>query len=56
MIHYIKKRLISDSQHILELAKNEAEIGHPVIKGRFREILVNNLGASGFCVGKQQIC
>ena len=32
-----------DSQYILELSKNESNIGHPVVKGRFREILVNNI-------------
>jgi len=43
MIDYILRRLRTDSEHIVALSKNESAIGHPGVKGRLREILVNNL-------------
>ncbi|MCL5260916.1 MAG: hypothetical protein M1561_04470 [Gammaproteobacteria bacterium] len=43
MINYILERLQIDSDHLLALFKHEQAVGHPVVKGRLREILVNNI-------------
>lgn len=39
---YILSRLRSDCDHVLQLAAHEGAIGHPGVKGRFRELLINN--------------
>lgn len=43
VVNYILERLRSDSGHVAELARIDGEIGHPGVKGRFRELLLNNL-------------
>ena len=40
---YILNRLRIDARHVLDLAGHEGSIGHPGVKGRFREIFVGNL-------------
>lgn len=40
---YILGRLRSDSRHVCNLAVHEGRVGHPGVKGRFRELLLNNL-------------
>jgi hypothetical protein len=40
---YILERLRSDSRHVCDLAVHEGQVGHPGVKGRFRELLLNNL-------------
>jgi len=41
--NYILNRLRIDARHVLTLADHERAIGHPGVKGRFRELFVNNL-------------
>jgi hypothetical protein len=43
MDSYILNRLRADASHVLELAKQQGELQHQGIKGRFRELLINNL-------------
>lgn len=43
MENYIIDRLRADSDHVLNLFKNEGKIPHTLVKGRTREILINNL-------------
>ena len=40
---YVLNRLREDSRHASALSAVEGQIGHPGVKGRFRELLVNNL-------------
>ncbi len=40
---YILGRLRADSRHVLDLAAHERQVGHPGVKGRFRELFLNNL-------------
>ncbi len=42
-MNYVLERLRSDSRHLSELATIDGQIGHPGVKGRFRELLLNNL-------------
>ncbi|MGD0320317.1 MAG: DUF6602 domain-containing protein [Acidimicrobiales bacterium] len=41
--NYILGRLRSDSRHVCHLAEHEGQVSHPGVKGRFRELLMNNL-------------
>lgn len=41
--NYILGRLRHNCESVLNLAKYEGAIGHPGVKGRFRELLINNL-------------
>ena len=41
--NYVLGRLRCDSRHVCDLAVHERQIGHPGVKGRFRELLLNNL-------------
>ena len=43
MNEYILNRLRCDAGHVLELASHEGEIQHQGMKGRFRELLIDNL-------------
>jgi hypothetical protein len=43
MQNYILNRLKIDAAHVLNLADNEKRLQHPGLKGRFRELLINNL-------------
>ncbi len=43
MNEYIRMRVRADAAHTVALASNEARIAHPGVRGRFRELLVNNL-------------
>ena len=43
MRNYILNRLRIDSERVLALAENEGLLQHPGLKGRFRELLVDNL-------------
>jgi hypothetical protein len=43
MDSYILNRLRADAEHVLALAKNEDELQHQGLKGRFRELLIDNL-------------
>ncbi|MCK4869730.1 MAG: hypothetical protein KAS93_01330 [Gammaproteobacteria bacterium] len=43
MNNYIVNRLRCDARHALDLAQHERVIEHTVVKGRFREIIVENL-------------
>ncbi len=43
MNEYILDRLRADGKHLLVLAENEGKISHRGVKGRFREILINNI-------------
>ena len=40
---YVLSRLREDSRHTVALAQVDGQIGHPGIKGRFRELVLNNL-------------
>lgn len=40
---YVLSRLREDSRHTAALAHVDGQIGHPGVKGRFRELLLNNL-------------
>jgi hypothetical protein len=42
MNDYILNRLRCDASHVLELAAREGNLQHPGMKGRFRELLVDN--------------
>ena len=46
MKNYILEKLRCDARHVLELAKQEQEIQHSGLKGRFRELLIDNFLAS----------
>jgi hypothetical protein len=41
--NYILDRLRLDSRHVLSLAAHEGAIGHPGVKGRFRELFLSNV-------------
>lgn len=43
MNNYIIDRLRSDARHLLLLAENEGKLQHKGLKGRFRELLIDNL-------------
>jgi len=43
MANYILDRLREDSRHTAALSKINGQVGHPGVKGRFRELLLNNL-------------
>jgi hypothetical protein len=43
MDDYILNRLRIDAAHVLERAKGESNVQHPGVKGRFREILIDNM-------------
>lgn len=43
MTEYIRMRVRCDAGHCVSLARNEAKISHPGIRGRFRELLIDNL-------------
>lgn len=43
MNQYIYNRLLADARNVINQSQNESLIGHSVIKGRNREILVNNM-------------
>ena len=43
MNDYILHRLQSDADHLLSLAENERKLNHPGVKGRFRELLIDNI-------------
>jgi hypothetical protein len=43
MNEYIRNRVRADAAHTVQLAQNERLIVHPGVRGRFRELLVNNL-------------
>lgn len=42
-MNYVVERLRCESRHVMELAAIDGQIGHPGVKGRFRELLLNNL-------------
>jgi len=39
---YIYERLKIDAQHLISLSENEGELPHQGVKGRFRELIINN--------------
>lgn len=41
--NFVLERLRSDARHTMDLAKTMRVIGHPGVKGRFRELLINTL-------------
>ena len=41
--NYVLGRLRCDSRHVRDLAVHEGQVGHAGVKGRFRELLLNNL-------------
>ncbi|MGO9963704.1 MAG: DUF6602 domain-containing protein [Acidimicrobiales bacterium] len=41
--NYVLGRLRCDSRHVCDLALHEGQVGHAGVKGRFRELLLNNL-------------
>ena len=43
MNEYILERLRADAAHLLSLAENEGKLKHPGVKGRFRELLIDNI-------------
>ena len=43
MNEYILQRLRTDAGHLLSLAENEGRLNHPGVKGRFRELLIDNI-------------
>lgn len=43
MNEYILGRLRADSKHVIELSANEAKIQHAGLKGRLRELLIDNI-------------
>src|SRR5437667_7939031 len=43
MDSYILNRLRADAAHLLALASNESALQHQGVKGRFRELLIDNL-------------
>jgi hypothetical protein len=43
MDNYILQRLRADAGHLLALSENERKLPHPGVKGRFRELLIDNL-------------
>jgi hypothetical protein len=43
MNEYILQRLRADAGHLLSLAANEGKLNHPGVKGRFRELLIDNI-------------
>jgi len=43
MDEYIINRLRADAKHVLELSEQQVVLQHQGIKGRFRELLINNL-------------
>jgi len=43
MDNYILDRLRADAAHLLALGENEAKLQHQGLKGRFRELLIDNL-------------
>jgi hypothetical protein len=43
MDNYILDRLRADAAHVLALAENESKLQHRGLKGRFRELLIDNL-------------
>ena len=43
MDEYIINRLRADAKHVLELSGQQVVLQHQGIKGRFRELLINNL-------------
>lgn len=43
MANYILDRLREDSRHTASLSQIDGQVGHPGVKGRFRELLLNNL-------------
>ena len=42
-MNWVLERLRADSLHVSQLATIDGQIGHPGVKGRFRELLLNNL-------------
>ncbi len=42
MKNYIYELLKIDAQHLISLSENEGKLPHPGVKGRFRELLINN--------------
>src|ERR1019366_6658256 len=46
MNDYLLNRLRNDAEHTLAQARNEAQLQHQGLKGRFRELLIDNLLAS----------
>src|SRR5690606_17586807 len=43
MNKYIRTRVRKDAEHLLALSNNEEEIQHSGLRGRFRELLIDNL-------------
>lgn len=43
MLNYILERLKNDALHLLKAAENEEKVAHLGLRGRFRELLVDNL-------------
>ncbi|MEG4504228.1 hypothetical protein QUA81_08950 [Microcoleus sp. F6_B4] len=43
MNDYLLQRLRADAAHLLSLAENERKLKHPGVKGRFRELLIDNI-------------
>lgn len=43
MNEYLLQRLRADAAHLLSLAENEGKLKHPGVKGRFRELLIDNI-------------
>jgi hypothetical protein len=43
MDNYILERLRADAAHLLHLAANESQLQHRGLRGRFRELLIDNL-------------
>jgi hypothetical protein len=43
MDDYILNRLRSDAAHIINLAEHESKLQHSGLKGRFRELLIDNI-------------
>lgn len=43
MNNYILDKLRADSSHLIDSSKNEEKISHNGLRGRFRELLINNI-------------
>jgi len=43
MDNYLLQRLRADAAHLLNLSANESQLQHQGLKGRFRELLIDNL-------------
>ncbi len=43
MNNYIRERMMIDAHRVIELAKHQKPLEHPVLRGRFRELLVDGM-------------